>query len=64
MTPNPRTQATIAAAPEHDADDWPAHDFHDRPRARRSEREIARLFDILDNLPPAREEMERMACRG
>ena len=48
----------IAPAQEFD-DDATDLDFIDRPTARRSQREIARLFDILDNLPPAREEMER-----
>lgn len=48
----------IAPAPEIDDDDIDL-DFIDRPTARRSQREIARLFAILDNLPPAREEMER-----
>ena len=48
----------IAPDPEFDDDDTDL-DFIDRPTARRSQREIARLFDILDNLPPAREKMER-----
>lgn len=50
----------IAPAPEVDDDDGDL-DLIPGPAARRSEREIARLFDILDNLPPAREEMERTA---
>lgn len=50
----------IAPAPEID-DNGPALDLLDRPPARRSEREVARLFGILDSLPSAREEMERTA---
>ena len=53
----------IAPAPEIDDDDIDL-DFIDRPTARRSQREIARLFAILDNLPPACEEMEREARHG
>lgn len=41
-----------AIAPAHEFDDDDTDlDFIDRPAARRSEREIARLFDILDSLP-------------
>jgi hypothetical protein len=53
-----------AIAPAEEFDDDTDLDFIDRPFARRSDREIARLFDILDNLPPAREETEREARHG
>lgn len=53
----------IAPAQEFDDDDTDL-DFIDRPTARRSQREIARLYEILDSLPPAREEMEREARHG
>ena len=52
----------IAPAPEFDDLDTDL-DFLDRPHARRSNRDIARLNAILDNLPPAREEMERTASK-
>lgn len=55
------------AFPDIDQDDidGPALDAIHGPAARRSDREISRLLDILDNLPPpAREEMERTARHG
>jgi len=54
---------SIAPAPEFDDLDADL-DLISGPSSRRSEREISRLLGILDNLPPARGEMERMARRG
>jgi len=56
------SQAAIAPAQEFD-DDTDLY-FIDRPIARRSQREVACLLEILASLPPAREEMEREARHG